>query len=544
MRRGLSALVLAAVTGIAGVAGIAGLVPGASAATGVTLYASPAGDGDCSSAAAACSLPSAVAEANGDSGDTVVLADGTYTDVALNLTASMSLVAAPGAHPVLNGQGAHENVILVNAGSATISGLAVTNGDSGIQSGPSAQSLTVTGSTLTGNEIGIVAGTGLTLTGSTVADNGTVVQLNQGDATITNSTITGNENGIVMGAGNLTATGMTLADNGGDGLNVEPGDGQVSLGSSLIVGNSPAGCFGSVTDAGYNVASDDSCGLGSTSVSDVSAAAVGLGALAANGSAGPQTQAIGSGSAAYQVVPVSSGLCPATDERGLPRPGSGTTFCDAGAYELQLVTLAQAAPTSGTVTAGTAFAGQLAVTGATGSVSYVTTSPASPVTVSAAGVISAPATVPAGVYQLTGTDADSLGDSGSWAFTMTVTAAGPARADLSISAAAPAQVSPSAPVKVTLTVANAGPSAAAKTGTALLIPRGWSVASAGGGTVIGKQLITFTAATLAAGQKITYTLTLTAPHAKGLALLAAAVASTVKDPNYRNNLALALIRVS
>jgi hypothetical protein len=270
-------------------------------------------------------------------------------------------------------------------------------------------------------------------------------------------------------------------------------------------------------------------------VSGASAAAIGLGALAANGSAGPQTQAIGTSSDAYQLVPVSSGLCLATDERGLGRPGTGTTDCDAGAYELQYqpVTLAQAGTTTGSVTAGTAFSGQLAVTSAAG-----------PVTVSAAGVITAPATVPAGVYQLTGTDSDPLGDSGTWAFTLTIITPGPARANLSISASAPAEVAPSAAVTVTVKVANAGPSAAGKTGTALLIPRGWTVARAGGGTVIGRQLITFTDASLAANGTITYTVTLTAPAAKGRDLLAAATASTIKDPSILNNVTLVSIRVS
>ena len=281
-------------------------------------------------------------------------------------------------------------------------------------------------------------------------------------------------------------------------------------------------------------------------MSGASAAAIGLGALAANGSAGPQTQAIGTSSDAYQLVPVSSGLCLATDERGLGRPGTGTTDCDAGAYELQYqpVTLAQAGTTTGSVTAGTAFSGQLAVTGATGPVSYLTTSAAGPVTVSAAGVITAPATVPAGVYQLTGTDSDPLGDSGTWAFTLTIITPGPARANLSISASAPAEVAPSAAVTVTVKVATAGPSAAGKTGTALLIPRGWTVARAGGGTVIGRQLITFTDASLAANGTITYTVTLTAPAAKGRDLLAAATASTIKDPSILNNVTLVSIRVS
>jgi hypothetical protein len=62
--------------------------------------------------------------------------------------------------------------------------------------------------------------------------------------------------------------------------------------------------------------------------------------------------------------------------------------------------------------------------------------------------------------------------------------------------------------------------------------------------VIGKQLITFTDASLAGNAAITYTVTLTAPPTKGTGLLAAAVASAVKDPAIRSNLALSLIRVS
>jgi hypothetical protein len=66
MRRGLRVMVLAVLAGVTGMAGIAGVPGVAHAAPGVTLYASPAGNGDCSSAAAACSLQAAVTEANGD----------------------------------------------------------------------------------------------------------------------------------------------------------------------------------------------------------------------------------------------------------------------------------------------------------------------------------------------------------------------------------------------------------------------------------------------------------------------------------------------
>jgi hypothetical protein len=195
------------------------------------------------------------------------------------------------------------------------------------------------------------------------------------------------------------------------------------------------------------------------------------------------------------------------------------------------------------VTAGTAFTAQLAVTGATGAVTYTTTSPAGPVTVSAAGAVTAPASTPAGVYQLTGTDTDPLGDTGTWAFTLSVTAPGPARADLSLALTAPAQVSARGKVTVTLTVRNAGPSAATRAGTALLLPRGWTVANAGGGTLTGRQILTFTTASVPAGSAVTYTVTLTAPSAAGRAVLAAATASVTGDPSYRNNVAAVLVQI-
>jgi hypothetical protein len=553
MRSGLG--VLAAVAVAAGLT-MGGLAPPAGAATGATVYAAPAGTGaDCSSPAP-CSLASAVAQANADSGDTVVLAGGTYTGVDLTLTASMSLTAAPGAHPVLTGTGTTGAVIEADAGAVSVSGLTVTGGGIGIVSFHPAGPLTITGSTITGaNGQGIEADTSVAVTGSTIAGSGAEGlaledQSPGATASVTDSTITGNHAvGIkIFKAGPLlTVVGSTISDNDEYGLDLS-GDSASSIGSSVIAGNGIANCTGpppNMSDAGFNVESGHSCGFGSTSVTGVGDAAIGLGPLAANGSDGPQTQAIGTGSAAFLAVPVSSGLCPKTDERGLPRPGAGTASCDAGAYELQraAVTLTQGSPTSGTVAAGTAFAGQLAVTGALGAVTYTTTSPAGPVTVSASGAITAPASTPAGVYQLAGIVTDPVGDTGSWSFTLAVTSPGPARADLSVTLGAPVQVHPGSQATVTITVRNAGPSAAARTGTALLIPRGWTVASPGGGTLIGRQLLTFTIASVAAKGSVTYTITLTAPAAKGLALLPVATASVTTDPSYRNNVALALTQV-
>jgi parallel beta helix pectate lyase-like protein/uncharacterized protein DUF11 len=551
MRRALSGLAVAVVAGGLMAGGLAGP---AAAADGATVYAAPAGAGSDCSAAAPCSLDSAVGQANAASGDTVVLADGSYSGVALRLQASMSLTAAPGTHPVLHGDGT-DAVVEAAAGTVSVSGLTVMGGAIGIGAATTAGPLTVTGSTMSGNSsYGLEAETSTTVAGSTIAANGvtglTVGPVDGPAISVTNTTITGNNTGIELskGSASVTLTGVTISGNSQLGLEEEgtgPSGDSVRLGSSLITGNG-TGCFFDRTpaDAGSNVESDDSCGLGSTSRVGVGDAAIGLGPLAANGSAGPQTQAIGPSSAAYQLVPAGSALCPAADERGVPRPGSGTTGCDAGAYEYHApLALTQAAPTSGTVTAGTAFAAQLAVTGATGAVTYTTASPAGPVTVSPSGAITAPASVPAGVYQLAGTVTDPAGDTGSWSFTLAVTSPGPARADLSLTLAAPAQVHPGSQATVTITVRNTGPSAAARTGTALLIPRGWTVVSPGGGTLIGRPLLTFTAASVPPKGSVTYTVILTAPAAKGLALLPAATASVTADPSYRNNVTLALTQV-
>jgi hypothetical protein len=89
------------------------------------------------------------------------------------------------------------------------------------------------------------------------------------------------------------------------------------------------GAFGSgpvtLTSAGHNVFTDATCNpVGS----DLVVASSGLGALAQNG--GPTaTQALLPGSPAIDNA--DGALCPAVDQRGVPRPqGAG---CDVGAFE-------------------------------------------------------------------------------------------------------------------------------------------------------------------------------------------------------------------
>ena len=62
-----------------------------------------------------------------------------------------------------------------------------------------------------------------------------------------------------------------------------------------------AGCDGVVTDGGYNVESDDSCGFGSSDV--INSPSINLsGTLAANNSSAPETLSIGPGSSAFEEV--------------------------------------------------------------------------------------------------------------------------------------------------------------------------------------------------------------------------------------------------
>jgi len=107
--------------------------------------------------------------------------------------------------------------------------------------------------------------------------------------------------------------------------------------ATLLAENTGGDCFGgAVTDSGYNIDDDGSCGFVLPSISDYATLSKTLGSLANNG--GPtQTIALLPGSPAIDYVPKAD--CPATDQRGDPR----TPPCDIGAYDTD--TSASAAPT-------------------------------------------------------------------------------------------------------------------------------------------------------------------------------------------------------
>ena len=218
--------------------------------------------------------------------------------------------------------------------------------------------LTISGSAITGNTAG--------------GDGGGLFMF--GDGTITNTTVSGNTSeqfdsgGGIWVIGNLTLLNVTVADNTaettpgpqvsanalGDLVAVGGGifnaDANVTVKNTIIANNEGGDCGGGgVTSDGHNLDSDGTCVLAATG--DQSGVDPLLEALADNG--GPtQTQALPADSPAVDTADDTG--CPATDQRGVARPQDGdedgTTTCDIGAYELQIL---QPTPTpTGTPAAG------------------------------------------------------------------------------------------------------------------------------------------------------------------------------------------------
>jgi hypothetical protein len=102
------------------------------------------------------------------------------------------------------------------------------------------------------------------------------------------------------------------------------------------------------------------------------------------------------------------------------------TSGDSGTWGFSLTVsatkLAQTTPTTATITTGKAFSGRLGVSGAHGTVTYSQSTGSAHLTVSSSGTVSASATLAAGTYKATGMTRDTYGDTGSWSFTLTVTA--------------------------------------------------------------------------------------------------------------------------
>jgi len=196
----------------------------------------------------------------------------------------------------------------------------------------------------------------LTITRSTFSNNsssgnnagyGGAILTYAGTLTVTNSTFSGNAATTSGGAiysegGTVQVSNSTFGNNpetiGGGGALSNAGS-SVFIQNSIVANSANGGnCAGTITSDGYNLSSDSTCAFSGTG--DLNHKNPKLGALRKNGGA-TQTMALQTGSPALDAGNPAgcrdfAGNLLTTDQRGLPRPGSGeTTGCDMGAYESQ-----------------------------------------------------------------------------------------------------------------------------------------------------------------------------------------------------------------
>jgi hypothetical protein len=191
---------------------------------------------------------------------------------------------------------------------------------------------------------------------------------NVGTLTVVNSTFFGNATSVaplagdgagIQNSGTLTVTNSTFSSNGGGPGGGISNGGFASLRNTILAKSSggpfnpPSNCFGAITDAGYNISDDSTCGFaktGSANNGDGVNPLLSSAGLADNG--GPtQTIALEGGSPAIDAIPVANCTDQAplpqpitNDQRSFLRPDPGEAACDIGAYEsdaLQVANLDQ-----------------------------------------------------------------------------------------------------------------------------------------------------------------------------------------------------------
>jgi predicted outer membrane repeat protein len=219
---------------------------------------------------------------------------------------------------------------------------------------------TITSTTFSGNTATTYGGGAiyfegaLTVSDSTFSDNSAAYGggiVDTGSATVTNSTFSGNsaangEGGGIANYDTLTVTNSTFSGNTatayyGGGIYGYPSS-SATLTNTILAGSTPGGdCYGIFTDNAGNIADDNTCGFSAANHS-LAGTDPQLDPNGLQNNGGPtQTIALLPGS-----VAIDAATClQSTDQRGFPRPDSGDSACDSGAYEVQ------AGPASPTTTA-------------------------------------------------------------------------------------------------------------------------------------------------------------------------------------------------
>jgi hypothetical protein len=272
-----------------------------------------------------------------------------------------------------NGGGIYNASGMATVTNSTLSGNSAASGGGAYNNAPG--SLTLIDSTLSGNSAtsggysdgggidnsGTVTVIDTTLSGNSTSTSSTLNSTgsegggiyNGGTITMSNSTLSGNsatastqngsassysEGGGIYNGGTITISNGTLLSNSASamaaplhyysfGNNIFNNYDTVYIQATLLANSAEGGdCSGGVTDKGYNIDDDGSCGFSLPSISDYSTLSRTLGPLADNG--GPtQTVALLPGTPAVDYVPAAD--CPPTDQRSAARSAP----CDIGAYD-------------------------------------------------------------------------------------------------------------------------------------------------------------------------------------------------------------------
>jgi hypothetical protein len=352
---------------------------------------------DCGDSGGAAQLRNTVAIAGAGDTINIVACTITLTTAATPLTINQDLtISGAGAQKTIIDGGGITGLFHISAGTVSISNLTLRNGngtgnfdDGGAVYNRS--TLTLTNTVISGNTADSEGGGlfnefggTLTLVNSTVSGNSTPAGCCAGLETggtlnLVNTTVSGNTASFASGAGGIGVFGPTSLINStitGNSAPAGPGGGisvgsfsTVTLKNTLIANNTAASgsncrILGTLVSDGHNLESANTCGLNPAAGDIVNTDPL-LGPLQLN--AGPTpTHALLSGSPAIDAGDNSG--CPATDQRGVPRPldtlTAGTAVCDIGAFEvdtLKFITLGVALNTA-TVHAGTPLQETVTVT--------------------------------------------------------------------------------------------------------------------------------------------------------------------------------------
>ncbi len=345
------------------------------------------------------------------------------------ITMNDDTVSNDSAHENISGNDFGEGGGIGNVGTAILTDDTVSNDTTGDGGGGiydyNGASLSVVDSTLS-NDTSVPSGNGnaVDLYGPSALIDDTVSN-DAAPGDITEATA------AIADLGVATMTDDTLSNAG-----IWDVEGSLALTGSILDNGGCSFEDGTLTDGGGNVESDDSCGLGPTSV--VNSPNIDLaGSLAANGPAGPDTLAFTSPtSSAVDAVP--AGLCQSTvslptggsfaldqDEQGNPRPGiSGQSNCDAGAFELQASGQAPTVTSASTTTFTPGEPGSFTVTTTGFPTPHLTESGALPTGVTFTdngdGTATLAGTTAGGSYPITITASNGVGTAATQPFTLTV----------------------------------------------------------------------------------------------------------------------------